>query len=131
MILRPACITQPIQVELLQRRLCLTQIQGNSLSKFQFLKLIRYNCFDLKDILFEQNIILLAKRGNKAKNRVRSISEERSISSKRQIVETAFNSITTLFPRNIKASTERGFLTKIICFVIGYSTSFLCPMKLI
>jgi len=90
-----------------------------------------YNCFDLEDILLEQDIKLLAKRGSKAKNRVRSINEERAISSKRQIVETAFNSITTLFPRNIKASTERGFLTKIICFVIAYSTSFLCPIKLI
>ena len=90
-----------------------------------------YNCFDLEDILLEENIILLAKRGSKAKNRVRPSSEERAISSKRQIIETAFNSITTLFPRNIKASTEKGFLTKIICFVIAYSTSFLCPMNLI
>ena len=90
-----------------------------------------YNCFDLEDILLEENIRLLAKRGSKGKNRVRPVTEERIISSKRQIVETAFNSITTLFPRNIKARTEKGFLTKILCFIIAYNASFLCPATLI
>lgn len=90
-----------------------------------------YNCFDLEDILLEENIKLLAKRGCKAKNRVRSAIEERSISSKRQIIETSFNSITTLFPRNIKARTEKGFLTKIFCFILAYSVSFLCRVTLI
>ena len=68
-----------------------------------------YNCFDLEDILKDEHIHLLSKRGCKAKNRVRSPLEERTISSKRQIIETAFSSITALFPRSIKARTERGF----------------------
>lgn len=52
-----------------------------------------YNCFDLEDILEEEGIRLLAKRGSKAKNRLRSKAEETEISSNRQIVETAFSSI--------------------------------------
>lgn len=58
-----------------------------------------YNCFDLEDVLQDESIHLLAKRGSKAKNRVRSFIEEREISSKRQIIETAFSCITGLFPR--------------------------------
>lgn len=90
-----------------------------------------YNCFELEDILGEESINLLAKRGSKAKNRIRSINEEREISSKRQIIETAFSSITGLLPRNLKARTEKGFLTKVYCFVIAYSASFLCNTTLV
>lgn len=89
-----------------------------------------YNCFDLEDILQEENINLLAKRGSKAKNRVRSPLEEKAISSKRQTIETAFSRITALFPRNIKARTEKGFLTKVFCFVLAFSASFLCNVSL-
>jgi len=84
-----------------------------------------YNCFDLEDILRKENIKLCAKRGKKAKNRVRSSSEEKEISSKRQIVETAFSSITNLFPRYLKSRTERGFLIKVFSFILAYSISFL------
>ena len=89
-----------------------------------------YNCFDLEDTLKDEKIYLFAKRGYKAKKRVRSSEEERSISSKRQIVETAFSRITSLFPRNIKARTEKGFLTKVFCFVLAYSASFICNVSL-
>ena len=89
-----------------------------------------YNCFDLEDILQEENIQLLAKRGCKAKNRVRSPLEEKEISSRRQIIETSFSSITSLFPRSIKARTEKGFLTKVFCSVLAYSASFLCASSL-
>jgi hypothetical protein len=56
----------------------------------------------LEDILQEEGIWLNAKRGSKAKNRIRGLKEERQISSKRQIVETAFSSIINQFPRYIK-----------------------------
>ena len=84
-----------------------------------------YNCFDLEDVLHDESIYLLAKRGSKAKNRVRSSIEEKEISSKRQRIETAFSSITGLFPRFIKSRTENGFLIKVFCFVLAYSASFL------
>lgn len=84
-----------------------------------------YNCFELEDILREQGIQFMAKRGVKTKNRLRSEAEEKKISSKRQIVETAFSSILHQFPRYIRSRTERGFLLKIYCFVLSYSISFL------
>lgn len=89
-----------------------------------------YNCFDLEDVLQDEFIYLLAKRGSKAKNRVRSTAEEKEISSKRQIIETAFSSITSLLPRYIKVRTENGFLIKIICFILAYSVSFLTKVHL-
>lgn len=90
-----------------------------------------YNCFDLEDILTDEGILLLAKRGSQTKNRLRSTEEERLISSRRQIVETAFSGITGLFPRYIKTRTEHGFLIKIFCFILGYSASFLWQGALI
>ena len=50
-----------------------------------------YNCFELEDILHEQGIQFMAKRGMKTKNRLRSEAEEKNISSRRQIIETAFS----------------------------------------
>jgi hypothetical protein len=90
-----------------------------------------YNCFDLEDQLLDEKIQLLAKRGSKAKNRVRSTEEERRISSKRQVIETAFSSIVSLFPRYIKCRTEHGFLIKIFCFILSYSISFFWNKPLI
>jgi Transposase DDE domain len=84
-----------------------------------------YNCFELEDILKEEGIQFVSKRGFKAKNRVRTVQEEREISSKRQIIETAFSSILYQFPRYIRAKTETGFLLKIFCFILSYSMSFL------
>jgi Transposase DDE domain len=84
-----------------------------------------YNCFELEDVLKDESIHLLAKRGAKIKNRVREPAEEKKISSKRQIIETAFSSIASLFPRYIKSRTENGFLIKVFCFILAYSVSFL------
>lgn len=84
-----------------------------------------YNCFDLEDVLQDEGIRLTAKRGSYGKNRLRSQAEEKQISSKRQIVETAFSSILNQFPRYIKSRTENGFLIKVFCFILSYSTSFL------
>lgn len=84
-----------------------------------------YNCFDLEDVLKDEGIHLLAKRGSKAKNRKRSIADEKLISSKRQVVETAFSSIVNQFPRYIRSRTEIGFLLKVFCFILSYSISFL------
>ena len=85
-----------------------------------------YNCFDLEDILSEQKIQFMPKRGSKAKNRKRTADEEKEISSKRQIVETAFSCITDLFPRNLRVCTEQGFYVKIHCSILAYSMSLLC-----
>lgn len=84
-----------------------------------------YNCFDLEDILHDEGIHLLAKRGRRIKQRLREPTEEKQISSNRQVIETVFSNITSLFPRFIKSRTENGFLIKIFCFILAYSASFL------
>lgn len=80
-----------------------------------------YNYFDLEDILREEHILLLAKRGKAAKNRLRTAAAEKEISSRRQIVETVFSCIANLLPRTIKVRTEACFLIKIFCSVLAYS----------
>ena len=65
-----------------------------------------YNCFDLEDLLLDEQIQLLAKRGCRAKNRVHNSLIEKKISSKRQIVETAFSQITSFLPRSMRVCTE-------------------------
>lgn len=87
-----------------------------------------YNCFELEDVFSDESIHFFPKRGSKAKNRVRPKDEEKVISSKRQIVETAFSCITDLFPRNLRVNTEQGFYIKIHCFILAYSMNCLCNM---
>jgi Transposase DDE domain len=83
-----------------------------------------YACFDLEDLLaMDSKIRLLAKYKRTNTKRVRSRDEERRISSRRQIVETAFSWITGLFPRYIRACTERGFLLRVMSAVLAYSIS--------
>jgi hypothetical protein len=84
-----------------------------------------YNDFDLEDLLLTEGIQLLAKRGKAGKNRLRSTDEETNISSKRQIIETVFSCITRLFPRDLRASSEKGFLIKIYSAVLAYSVGYL------
>ena len=84
-----------------------------------------YTCFDLEDILEEDEMIdLLPKRGRSIQRRLRPQEDETRISSRRQIVETAFSCITDLFPRNIRARTEAGFMIKLMSAVLAYSFSF-------
>ena len=89
-----------------------------------------YNCFDLEDVLLDEQIILLAKRGCKAKNRIRSKEKERKISSKRQIIETVFSQITSYLPRTMKVRTEKGFIIRVFCSVLAYSMSQVCNILL-
>lgn len=85
-----------------------------------------YACHELEDILFEdEEIFLLAKRSSSHKTRLRSLEEERQISSRRQIVETTFSCITNLLPRYIHARTEKGFLLRVLCTVLAYSLTHL------
>ena len=85
-----------------------------------------YNCFELEDLLREdEQIYLLAKRGKGTKNRRRTTEEEKQISSKRQIVETAFSCITALLPRSLIVRTEDGFRLRVMCAILAYSFSFI------
>lgn len=89
-----------------------------------------YNCFELEDMLYDdQGIYLFAKRGSRCKNRKRSREIEKMISRRRQVIEGVFNSITDLLPRNIRFRTEKGFLLKIISVILAYSFSCLQKMS--
>ena len=62
-----------------------------------------YNSFYLEDLLKEdEGINLLAKRHPNS-SQGRTTSFEKKISSRRQIVETAFSCITNLLPRYVRA----------------------------
>ena len=82
-----------------------------------------YNCFELEDLLKEERITLMAKRGVKARKRVRDQFVEKRISQKRQIVETVFSCITDSLPRNIRACTEHGFMLKLVSSILAFSFS--------
>jgi IS5 family transposase len=81
-----------------------------------------YTCHELEDLLLEdEGVSLLAKRSKTHKKRLRCREQEKLISSRRQIVETAFSCITDLLPRYIHAVTERGFLLRVLCAILAYS----------
>ena len=83
-----------------------------------------YTSFALEDILLDDECItLLPKRGKAHKRRRHSDELQKMISSRRQIVETAFSCITDMMPRNLRFRTERAFLIKIWALVIAYSFS--------
>ncbi len=83
-----------------------------------------YNCYDLEDVLAEDSSIeLLARRKHPNSTRKRTEEAEKAISSRRQIVETAFSCITGLLPRSIRASTALGFSIRIMSAILAYSLS--------
>lgn len=84
-----------------------------------------YNCFELEDLLQADGINLLVKRGKKIKNRRHSQEKEREISSRRQIIETAFSCITSLFPRSFRVRTDTGLILRVFSAILAYSFSFI------
>ncbi len=85
-----------------------------------------YTCFELESILREdESITLMPKRGKSIKNHRWSQQVQKKISSKRQIVETAFSVITGLLPRALIVRTEQGFWVRIFSAVLAYSLSLL------
>ena len=79
-------------------------------------------CFDLEDLLAQDaGIQMLARYKKSNKQRVRTEAQQRRISSRRQIVETAFSCITGMLPRYIRARTQRGFLLRVMSAVLAYS----------
>jgi hypothetical protein len=68
---------------------------------------------------------LLAKRGSSIQHRIRPQEEQAKISSRRQIVETAFSCITDLLPRYLRARTNWGFILKVFSAILAYSMGFI------
>ncbi len=84
-----------------------------------------YNSYDLEDLLSQDNGIQLLARRRLNSRRSRPAEQERGISSRRQIVETAFSCITRLLPRSIRARTSRGFVIRVMSAILAYSIGFL------
>ena len=85
-----------------------------------------YTSFELEELLLEDSHIkLLPKRGSHIKNRAHSKVLNREISSRRQVVETAFSSITRLLPRALQVRTESGFLLRVFSAILAYGIAFL------
>jgi IS5 family transposase len=88
-----------------------------------------YTCFELEDILkHEEGITLMPKRGKSIRNRVWTKAVSKQISSKRQIVETAFSRITALLPRALVVRTEEGFWVRIFSAVLAYTLRILAQV---
>ena len=69
-----------------------------------------YTCFELEDMLKEdERIHLLSKKGKAVKQRRWNPDVQKKISSKQQMVETVFICITNLLPRAIIVRTQQGF----------------------
>lgn len=84
-----------------------------------------YNSYDLEDILLEdENILLLSKRRLNSE-RPHPEGIEKEISSRRQIVKTAFSCIAGLLPRFIRVRTEDGFKIRVMASILAYSMSLL------
>jgi hypothetical protein len=84
-----------------------------------------YTSYDLEDILKEEEQIQLLVKRRASSKRAHSPEIEKQISSRRQIIETAFSCITGLLPRHIRARTENGFMIRLMSAVLAYSLSLL------
>lgn len=79
-----------------------------------------YTNYSLEDDLLE--MIGVSFEPKRKQNMKRQISGVRSYlhASKRNIIETVFSAIVSKMPRSIKARTEKGFLIKIILFILTF-----------
>ncbi|WP_353740328.1 transposase [Desulfonema magnum] len=81
-----------------------------------------YNDYKREDMLREAAGIILSPI--RKKNSVRatdSRTERLARQNTRRRVETAFSQITNFFPKKIHAVTPKGFLPKVISFIISFS----------
>jgi transposase len=85
-----------------------------------------YTDYQEEDLLQEAGgIKLLSQRKRNAK-RQRPLWEEFVSSPLRKRVETTFSRLTNWFPRHIHAVTRRGFMLKLVCFLVAFSMDCLC-----
>lgn len=79
-----------------------------------------YTHYSFEDELEEfENIQLIADR-KKNLTRRHSAWEEYVQTTFRKRIETTFSQLTSLFPRKIHAVSEKGFLLKIVIFVVSF-----------
>lgn len=80
-----------------------------------------YNDYQEEDLLREAAEIILQPQRKKNSKRPLALCQEFLCKPIRQQVEIAFSQITNLFPKHIHAVTAKGFVLKIVCFLLAYS----------
>lgn len=80
-----------------------------------------YTNYSLEDDLLEMMNIALCPKRRKNLARQHTAIQEYVHSKKRNLVETVFSVIVSKMPRQIKARTEKGFILKVILFILAYS----------
>lgn len=87
-----------------------------------------YTNYSLEDDLLEMaGISFLPKRKQKMKRQLSKI-EEYLHAFKRNRIETVFSVIIGKMPRNIKARTEKGFILKIVLFILAFLVERYSPI---
>lgn len=80
-----------------------------------------YTHYDTEDVLLEACGITFSPLRKKVSTRQDDLPERLFKSLVRKRIETVFSCITTLMPRKIHATTLKGFLLKVYCFVVGFA----------
>lgn len=87
-----------------------------------------YTNYDFEDDLLEfEGIRLVAKRRRNLR-RQHPPESDFLLNMRRNRVESTFSGITSRMPRHIKVRTERGFLLKVLLFILAYMLNLLCPL---
>ena len=79
-----------------------------------------YTNYELEDLLREAVDIRLVPQRKACMKRQHYGPLAYLQTIQRKQIETTFSQITRLFPRSITAATKRGFIMKILLFVIAY-----------
>ena len=81
-----------------------------------------YNDYEFEDILHESAEITLKPIRKKNSHRAEdNLAARRAASYLRKRVETSFSRITQLFPKTIHAVTSKGFILKVINFILVFA----------
>lgn len=80
-----------------------------------------YTDYQEEDLLQEAGGIKLLSQRRKNSKRKRPLWEEFLSQPIRKRVETAFSRLTAWFPHRIQAVTQRGFVLKLVCFLLAFS----------
>ena len=88
-----------------------------------------YNSYAFETCLNTTCMIKLVPKRRKNSRRKNSSIDELFLRFHRGRIETTFSEITHLMPRNIQAKTPKGFLLKVLFFILGYTLKRLFKKK--
>jgi hypothetical protein len=88
-----------------------------------------YTNYSLEDDLLEMMEISFQPKRKQNMKRQLSRMQEYLHASKRNMIETVFSMIVNKMPRSIKARTEKGFLLKIVLFILAFLVERYSPIN--